>query len=360
MNSPSVSANIEALPSISSLPVLSPMSNIPSVTTSFIIDQMVNLPPQSPQNISSPRLTRRTRTERQIQSTNVRPRHVIKKKKIDLKFRWSNGRFQHYAELEPDEFQSPIPDNKCAYDYFSDFFSEDLFAEICQYSNMYAMQLTGQSINLTVEELRNFISIKVIMGIVSMPSYLDYWSTTTRYPLVADVMSLKRYQQIRRYIHFVDNNETNSDPYFKIRPFAERIRQNCLKVEEETRFSIDEMVIPYKGTKAGKKRQYNPQKPRKWGFKNLVRAGASGLIYDFFLYAGHESFENCPFTDEEESLGWGGKAVIRLCKTIKKKPCVVYFDNFFSSLELIYHLRNSYGIFSLGTIRAKSTQKCCK
>ncbi|XP_026741771.1 uncharacterized protein LOC113503857 isoform X2 [Trichoplusia ni] len=172
MNSPSVSANIEALPSISSLPVLSPMSNIPSVTTSFIIDQMVNLPPQSPQNISSPRLTRRTRTERQIQSTNVRPRHVIKKKKIDLKFRWSNGRFQHYAELEPDEFQSPIPDNKCAYDYFSDFFSEDLFAEICQYSNMYAMQLTGQSINLTVEELRNFISIKVIMGIVSMPSYL--------------------------------------------------------------------------------------------------------------------------------------------------------------------------------------------
>ncbi|KAL0861595.1 hypothetical protein ABMA27_009094 [Loxostege sticticalis] len=185
---------------------------------------------------------------------------------------------------------------------------------------MYAMQSTGRSINLTVEELRNFISIKVIMGIISMPSYLDYWSSKTRYPLVADVMSLKRYQEIRRYIHFVDNNETNSDPYFKIRPFVERIRQNCLKVEEESRFSIDEMVIPYKGTKAGKKRQYNPRKPRKWGFRNLVRAGASGVIYEFFLYAGNDTFENCNFTDEEEGLGWGAKAVLRLCKSIKKKP----------------------------------------
>lgn len=365
LDSPSILDNNEdndnnyTLPSISSLPVMSPVSNIPSVTASFIIDQMVNSPQQSPQNsTSSPRfvvrrLTRNTRAERRKKNTTVRPRRVVRKK-IELKFRWSNERFKHCAELEPhrDEFQSPIPENKCPYDYFTDFFSEDLFDEICQYTNMYAMQSTGRSINLTVEELRNFISIKVIMGIVSMPSYLDYWSSKTRYPLVADVMSLKRYQEIRRYIHFVDNNETNSDPYFKIRPFVERIRQNCLKVEEESRFSIDEMVIPYKGTKAGKKRQYNPRKPRKWGFKNLVRAGASGVIYDFFLYAGNDTFENCYFTDEEEGLGWGAKAVLRLCKSIKKKPCVVYFDNFFSSLELIYHLRNSYGIFSLGTIRS--------
>ena len=109
------------------------------------------------------------------------------------------------------------------------------------------------------------------MGVVSIPSYLDYWCTNTRYPLVADIMPLKRYQVIRRYLHFVDNNEENSDPYFKIRPIMEKNRQNCLKIEEESRFSIDEMVIPYKDTKAGKKRQYNPRKPRKWGFKTWFR-----------------------------------------------------------------------------------------
>lgn len=45
---------------------------------------------------------------------------------------------------------------------------------------------------------------------------------------------------------------------------------------------------------------------------------ASGIIYDFFLYAGNDTFDDCEFTDVEEALGWGGKAVLRLCKTIKK------------------------------------------
>ncbi|VVC86705.1 unnamed protein product [Leptidea sinapis] len=50
-------------------------------------------------------------------------------------------------------------------------------------------------------------------------------------------------------------------------------------------------------------------------------------------------------------MGWGTKAVLRLCKTIKNMACVVYFDNFYTSLEMIHYLGESYGIFSLGTIR---------
>lgn len=65
----------------------------------------------------------------------------------------------------------------------------------------------------------------------------------------------------------------NSDRYFKIRPVMEKIRQNCLKTEEEEQYSIDEMMMPYKGKKAGNRRQYLPNKPKKWGFKNFVRAG---------------------------------------------------------------------------------------
>lgn len=62
------------------------------------------------------------------------------------------------------------------------------------------------------------------------------------------------------------------------------------RVEEENAFSINKMVIPYKGIKAGSRRQYNPNKPSKWGFKNLVRAGVSGIIYDFLLYGGDDTF----------------------------------------------------------------------
>ena len=89
------------------------------------------------------------------------------------------------------------------------------------------------------------------------------------------------------------------------------------------------------------------------GFQNLVQAGASGIIYDdFILYAGNDTFEESNFPAEEEGMGWGAKAVLKLCKTVQKKPCIVYFDNFLSSLELIHYLRYNYGIFSLGTMRS--------
>lgn len=113
------------------------------------------------------------------------------------------------------------------------------------------------------------------------------------------------------------------------------------------------MMVPYKGKKAGARRQYMPKKPTKWGYKFFVRAGNSGIVYDFFAYDGGNSFEDAEFSEWENNyLGIGGKTVIKLCKTIKDKPLsTVYFDNWFTSLELIYHLRNEYGILSLGTIR---------
>lgn len=53
------------------------------------------------------------------------------------------------------------------------------------------------------------------MGIVEMPAYVDYWSEKFIYGKVVDTMQLKRYQQIRRFIHFADNC---LDRYHKIRP----------------------------------------------------------------------------------------------------------------------------------------------
>lgn len=126
----------------------------------------------------------------------------------------------------------------------------------------------------------------------------------------------------------------------------------------EMEMEIDEMMIPYKGTKAGKRRQYIKSKPKKWGFKNCVRAGVSGLIYDFCMYAGDDTFRGHTFTDKETSLGVGGMVVVALCNTIKQKPSIVYADNFFMSPELVVLLREEYGIFSLGTIRTNRLRGC--
>ncbi|VVC87113.1 unnamed protein product [Leptidea sinapis] len=59
------------------------------------------------------------------------------------------------------------------------------------------------------------------------------------------------------------------------------------------------------------------------------------------------------FTEWENTYLWvSSKTVVKLCKTIKDKPLSsVFFDNWITSLELVYYLRNEYGILSLGTIR---------
>nr|CAI5817627.1 unnamed protein product [Callosobruchus analis] len=151
-------------------------------------------------------------------------------------------------------------------------------------------------------------------------------------------MPLKRYQQI-------NSANQNDDRYFKIRPALEIVRRNYeyIAVEEQKKQSIGEMVVPYKGKKAGSKRQYIKSKPKRWSFRIFVRAGVSGIVYDFVIYGGEQTFTVYhQFTSEEDSLGLGAKVILSLCKSIKNPICsAVHFDNFFSSLELLHILRNN-------------------
>jgi hypothetical protein len=322
-----------AIPSISSLPSL----------------QSIQLPSLPPTPLSTNNVTRNQRKRKastvakKIKNNKIQKRHK-------LTFKWSKEKL-HSAQLPEHTFEENIP-VWSALDYFYRFFPEDLITHITVQTNLYSVQLTGKSIKVTEEDIKDFLAINILMGVVVLPSYKDYWKTSYRYPKIADIMPIKRFQQIRRFLHFTDNTQVDStDRYYKLRPLLDRVRAQCQSVEEEDAFSIDEMIIPYKGKKAGSRRQYNPNKPCKWGFKNLVRAGISGLIYDFILYAGADTFRDIEFKPEEECLGVGAKTVLALCQSIKKRPCVVYFDNWFTSLELIYLLRHEYGIFSLGTIR---------
>ncbi|KAF9405413.1 hypothetical protein HW555_013841, partial [Spodoptera exigua] len=189
-----------------------------------------------------------------------------------------------------------------------------------------------------LEDIKDFVAINLLMGIIDMPAYTDYWSREFRYSQIADIMPLKKFQQLRRYIHFNNNLLDDGDRYYKIRPLADMLRANFLKVPHEKKISIDEMMVPYKG--------------KKLVIENNI-AGVTGFVYDFLIYGGEDTFRSIDLSPVESSLGMGAKVVIALCKTIPDPACfVVYFDNFFTNLELIHYLREEMGIFSLGTIRA--------
>lgn len=67
-------------------------------------------------------------------------------------------------------------------------------------------------------------------------------------------MPLKHFQAIRKDLYFVCNSQENQylDRYQKIKPIIEIIRSKFLSVEEKGKCN-DEMMVPYKGTGAGRK-----------------------------------------------------------------------------------------------------------
>lgn len=101
-------------------------------------------------------------------------------------------------------------------------------------------------------------------------------------------------------------------------------------------------------------------KPHKWGFIIFVRPGVSGTVYDMLPYTKGNTFNNYAFIEKDDSMRFGAKAVLQLCKSIATdivQP-FVFFDNYFCSLPLISYLKKEKRIESIGTIRKTRIQNC--
>ena len=136
------------------------------------------------------------------------------------------------------------------------------------------------------------------------------------------------------YLHFVDQDieHDGNDKLFKLKPILEAVQKECAKVEPDEFHAVDEKIIPSK-TKYSKVRQYHlPKKNRKWGFKNLVRAGANGFMYDFYLYGGKESNEVTHYNHLQKSVQVVAKLCEELPRNVGHKD---FFDNLFTTLDLM-------------------------
>ena len=244
-------------------------------------------------------------------------------------------------------------------EYFKTFWNDELTELVVEQTNLYSTQKTTSSESTTTEEIEKFIGMHMKMGVMRLPSYKMYWSQQMRYPAIADIMPLKRYVKLRSSLHFVDNNPHQpgvSSKLFSIQPVIDHVREQFRKVSPEECHSVDEQIIPAKTRYSGI-RQYNPKKPTKWMFKNLVRAGTSGFMYDFYIYSGKDE-GNEEETSDFSHLLKSSQVVAKLCQNLPNNAGYkLYFDNWFTSLELLIYLKNK-GILATGTIRADRTKKC--
>ncbi|KAG1674650.1 PiggyBac transposable element-derived protein 3 [Nymphon striatum] len=239
------------------------------------------------------------------------------------------------------------------YEYFCKFITDDMLENVVQQSNEYSMEKNGTPAKLTFKELQLVIGMYLHMGLVKMPGVRMYWENATRYPPVADVMSKNRFRYVLTVLHFANNtsatDEEKRDKVWKIRPWLDKFRTNCLKTEPEEFNSVDEIMVPFKG-KFSSIRQYIKNKPHKWGLKMWARTAISGILYDFDVYQGGGGART--------ALGVGGDVVMKLSETLPhNKNYKVFADNYFSGLPLVVSLRN-LGIHYIGTIRPNRLPQC--
>ncbi|XP_037800336.1 piggyBac transposable element-derived protein 3-like [Penaeus monodon] len=134
--------------------------------------------------------------------------------------------------------------------------------------------------NTTVKEIEQVIGLVLRMGIVQMPGIHIYFEEDTRCGPVADINGKNRLQLILRCLHFVDNDaipdECKTNKLWKIRPFLEKFREQCLLAIPGEEQSIDEM-IPFTGRFCQIK-QYLRGKPSPWGFKKNYKVFADNLL----------------------------------------------------------------------------------
>ncbi|XP_020354803.1 piggyBac transposable element-derived protein 2-like isoform X3 [Oncorhynchus kisutch] len=217
---------------------------------------------------------------------------------------------------------------------------------------------TGSAINTNSGEIEDFLSMLLYMGVFDFPTFVDYWHSDSRFPPVADTMSVRRFQSLCRFLHFNDNMQNNHSPdrFYKIRPLFNMLRQQCLLIQPSNRQSIAEVMVAYKGTKAGNIRHYKSNQHDKFGFRLFCRGSSSGIIHDLLLYQGDTTFLNSGLNEDEQNPLLSTKVVTTLCTSIAEpEATVVFCDNYLISLDLVKSLQARLGVRCIGTVRANGT-----
>lgn len=95
-------------------------------------------------------------------------------------------------------------------DVFKMFFNDEIL-DVVRETNRYARQkLEGQALDkwqdVTLNEIKAFLGVCIVMGVNSLPSTADYWSSD---PFLGNegiqkVMTKNRFENISRFFHFND------------------------------------------------------------------------------------------------------------------------------------------------------------
>lgn len=304
-------------------------------------------------------------SQRKVIGKNIKGKgkNGISKKKKKKQYFFSYGHKKPFSINEQDiEFKGDVtlPDTimklDSPFEFFKYFFDSDVKRLVLTESNKYASEeLSGKRIHLSEIELNQYIGICSLMSVIQIPNIRRYWAPITGVPIIRETMSLNKFEQIRRQLHFNDNEkmipkgQPNHDRLFKIRPLVKALIKRFQTVPLEKCLSVDEQVCSTKARSSLK--VYLPMKPHKWGFKIYVLSGTEfGFCYFFEIFTGMENDASNRLLNEKD-LGSCANVVVRMLRMVPDYLNYrVCFDNYFSTIPLFVEL-SKRGIHSVGTMR---------
>uniref|UniRef100_A0A3B3S9X6 PiggyBac transposable element-derived protein domain-containing protein n=1 Tax=Paramormyrops kingsleyae TaxID=1676925 RepID=A0A3B3S9X6_9TELE len=216
--------------------------------------------------------------------------------------------------------------------YFRQMFTSESLKHIVEQTNLYSVQSNVNTpLNCSEKEIEQFIGCAFQMSIYGVPSTRMCWQTRSRLEKIADVMPMRRWEQIKANLHFNDNTM--------------EVTHNL------EHLSADEQTIPYKGKSHLK--QYNPSKPHKSGYKVYLLCDSKGMAYNFEFHVGKiQPVSRMP------DLGASSNIVLRVASIIPSyQNFKLYHDNWFTSIGLEVEMAKR-GIHCLGTVRTNRLKGC--
>lgn len=155
-----------------------------------------------------------------------------------------------------------------------------------------------------------------------------FWASNPKVPIIRQKMSengRKMGNSLKNVNDLVVTEETKKeDILWKVRPLLDRMRKGCLSLPKSGKLSIDKQIIPFTGCPI---RQFVPGKPYPTGLKVCVLASPDGLMLDFEVYQGKDTFSG-------QIIGIGEAAFLHMVETVPTGSHL-YFDHYFTSINLI-------------------------
>ena len=97
-------------------------------------------------------------------------------------------------------------------EYFKLIWDDEMTKNLVEETNNYSIQVSRKCINANVKEMKQFLGLHMLTSIIRLPGYGMCEANKFRFDEIASVMSLKRYQALRRYLHANENVKKMNAP----------------------------------------------------------------------------------------------------------------------------------------------------